>query len=101
MDHFHQFNIRDIVITKHFHRDCPDFDISIITDSKYEQCTHLHKYEENVDGNHIFRALVDHVHIVYAVTSEHDLIFLRGFKNFKEYKKFLENRKSILHLISK
>jgi hypothetical protein len=100
MDHFHQFrdSLKNTVITKHFHRDMPDFDPEKVVGSDAQ--THLHKYEENIEGNHIFRALLDHVHIVFAVTKQHDAVFLRAFHNFKEYKKFLEDKKAILHLIS-
>jgi len=100
MNHFEQFEIRKVLISHHFHRDLPGFDTSIVIDSKHEQCTHLHKFEENIEGNHIFRALVNHMHIVYAVTPEHDLVLLRAFKNFKEYMKFLDDKKAIMHLIS-
>jgi len=101
-NHFEQLRdlIKDIIITKHFSRDLPNFDINLIVDSKHEHFTHLHKYEENIEGNHIFRALKDKIHIVYAVDKQHRLIFLRAFHNFKEYIKFLDNKKQILDMIN-
>jgi len=101
MDHFHQFkpNITEVILTKHFHRDAPGFDTKVVTDCEHDNCTHLHKYEENVHGNHVFRALWNRQHIVYAIDSEHRLIFLRAFHNFKEYKKFLEDKKDIVKII--
>ena len=100
-DHFEQFkpSIKEIILTHHFKKDLPDFDTSLITDSKHEHFTRLHKYEENIEGNHIFRALKDKVHIVYAIDKSHRLIFLRAFHNFKEYGKFLENKKQILIML--
>ena len=100
-NHFEQFrpSIKEITITKHFKRDLPNFDINLIIDSKHENFTSLHKYEENIEGNHIFRALKDKVHIVYAVDKSHKLIFLRAFHNFKEYERFLENKQQIIHMI--
>ena len=100
-DHFEQFkpSIKEVIITKHFKRDFPDFDTDLILDSKHEHFTRLHKYEENIEGNHIFRALKDKIHIVYAIDKSHNLIFLRVFHNFKEYMKFLDNKKIILKMI--
>lgn len=96
MDHFHQFDIKEVLTTHHFHRDAHGFDTDAITKS---DSTHLHKYEENIEGNHIFRALIEHVHYVYAIDRDHRLIFLRAFHNFKEYKKFLEDKHEILKLL--
>jgi len=100
-NHFDQLrsSIKQVLVTKHFRRDAPDFDTSLVLDSAHEHFTHLHKFEENVSGNHIFRALKDGVHIVYAVDKKHRLIFLRAFKNFKKYESFLEHKKKILRLI--
>jgi hypothetical protein len=101
-DHFHQLkqNVKEIIVTKHFHRDTHDgFDINQIIDGKHSEYTHLHKWEENIDGHNIFRALQDKTHYVYSIDKNHKLIFLRAFHNFKEYKKFLEDKKQILHMI--
>jgi mRNA-degrading endonuclease RelE of RelBE toxin-antitoxin system len=55
----------------------------------------LHKFEENIDGYLIFRAKKEGTRIVYCVNKEMQLIFLRAFKNYKEYGKFLEDKKEI------
>lgn len=100
-DHFHNLRptIKQVVATKHFKKDAPDFDTNLVLDCKHEQFIHLHKFEETIEGNHIFRALNDHQHYVYAIDKNQRLLFLRAFANFKQYKKFLEDKKGILHLI--
>jgi len=97
MDHFHQLRegVTEVIVTKHFKRDAPGFDTNLILDNEHKEFTHLHKFEENVEGHHIFRALQNKTHFVYAITNDHRLVFLRAFYNFKEYKKFLENKKDI------
>jgi hypothetical protein len=47
----------------------------------------------------IFRAKKEGMHIVYCVDKNMRIIFLRVFRNFKEYEKFLENKKEISNLI--
>jgi len=91
--------IKQIVITKHFLKDFPGFDVSLITDCKHEYFKELHKFEEIINGNHIFRALKNKIHILYAIDKNYRLIFLRAFKNFNEYKKFLEDKKEIRKVI--
>jgi hypothetical protein len=100
-DHFEQLakSIAEIRVSKHFLRDLPDFNTELITDSRNEHFTMLHKFEENIEGNHIFRAVHNEKHIVYAIDKKHRLIFLRAFHNFKEYKKFLNEKKEILRMI--
>ncbi|MFH2028754.1 MAG: hypothetical protein ABIJ08_06455, partial [Nanoarchaeota archaeon] len=88
-----------VIVTKHFSKDFPDFETGLVLDSKHEHFTHLHKFEETIGGNHIFRALKDKNHIVYAIDKNHRLVFLRSFHNFKEYKKFLNEKKAILDMI--
>jgi hypothetical protein len=97
--------IKGYAITAHFKRDMGSIDraaaIAIdILESQHDGCEELHKYEEHLEGNHIFRAKIKGVHIVYAITAEPSLVFLRGFKNFKEYKHFLEDRQAILSSIA-
>ncbi|MCX6706631.1 MAG: hypothetical protein NT001_00640 [Candidatus Woesearchaeota archaeon] len=102
-DHYQQLRplIKEVIVTSHFERDLPSFDITSITDCRHENFTHLHKFEETIDGNHIFRALQDHTHIVYAIDKAHRLVFLRAFDNFKEYERFLSNKKKITEMIKK
>lgn len=91
--------ITEVVLTRHFHRDLPDFDVNLVVDCQHVHFRHLHKLEEHFNGLFVFRALKDKTHIVYAVDGEHRLIFLRAFHNFQEYKKFLADRKGILSMI--
>ena len=95
MMHFEEFRptIRNILYTKHFKHEAHDFDAKVILEKG--SSTHLHKYEENIQGNHIFRALIEKKHYVYAINKEHDMIMLRVFHNFKNYKKYLEDKKEI------
>ncbi|MFH1787775.1 MAG: hypothetical protein ABH834_00140 [Candidatus Altiarchaeota archaeon] len=100
--HFRQLRplIRETVASKHFLRDAPDFDAKMLLDCEHEHFTHLHKFEELVGGNHIFRALWQGKHIVYAVDLNHRLVLLRAFKNIKDYQKFLEDEKNIKHMLT-
>jgi len=100
-NHFQQLRpkIREVLTSKHFQRDAPDFDPNIILDCSHEHFTHLHKFEETIHGNHIFRALWKGSHIVYAVDRDNRLVFLRAFKNMKEYGRFLEDKKKIRKLL--
>ncbi len=56
----------------------------------------LHKFEGSIKGVHIFRALVDGLHLVYAIDGDHRLIFLRAFSNFSAYMRYLGKKKKIL-----
>ncbi len=100
-DHFQQLRplVNDVVVSKHFKRDAPDFNINLILDCEHMHFTRLHKFEETIEGNHIFRALKDKMHIVYAIDKNHRLIFLRAFNNFGSYKKFLNEKKEIMNMI--
>ncbi len=61
--------------------------------------TELHKFEENVNGNLVFRAKKDGTHIVYCVDRTMQIVFLRAIRNFTEYKKFLDDRKQIKKMV--
>jgi hypothetical protein len=91
--------IREVVISSHFQRDAPDFNPEIITDCQHQNSSILHKYEEAIEGNAIYRALSKGRHIVYALDKKNRLILLRAFRSFKEYEKFLNNKKQILEII--
>ena len=91
--------VKEIIISKHFKKDAPGFDVNPIIDCQHEYFVRLHKFEETIDGNHIFRALKRKTHIVYAIDKNYRLIFLRTFDNFKAYKKFLEDKKKIVNMI--
>jgi hypothetical protein len=100
-DHYQQLRplVKEIVVTKQFHRDVPDFDINAVVDCKHAYFTHLHKFEETIDGNHVFRALKDKVHVVYCIDRQNRLLFLRAFHNFSLYRKFLNDKKEILAIL--
>jgi mRNA-degrading endonuclease RelE of RelBE toxin-antitoxin system len=96
--------LRTVVISKHFVRDLKDREevdsiVSDVLDCSNVDFTELHKFEEDVDGNLIFRAKKDGIHLVYGVDKKMRIIFLRAFKNYSEYKKFLENKKEIEKMI--
>ena len=91
--------VKEILVSKHFHRDAPNFNIDLIVDCSHQYFTRLHKFEETIGGNHIFRAIKGHSHIVYAIDKQGRLIFLRAFHNFNAYKKFLSDKKMILSMI--
>jgi hypothetical protein len=73
----------------------------LVLDCEHLYFKQLHKLEETIKGNHIFRALKNNLHVVYAIDRSHRLIFLRAFDNFTAYKKFLDNKKQILHMIER
>jgi hypothetical protein len=87
-------------VSHHFLRDLPGFDVSLILDGRCEHFHHLHKFEETIDGSHVFRALLDKTHIVYAIDKSRRIVFLRAFRNFKEYEKFLDDKKTIASMIA-
>jgi len=89
-----------VLVSRHFLKDIPGFDVSLVLDGCREHFHHLHKFEENIAGNHIFRALLDKTHIVYAIDKDRRLIFLRAFRNFKEYERFLDDKKTITSMIA-
>jgi mRNA-degrading endonuclease RelE of RelBE toxin-antitoxin system len=97
-------HIRSVLVTKRFFKDLkdPEEAKSIVRDVL--ECSNidfneLHKFEEQVSGNMIFRAKKEGMHIVYCVDKSMRIIFLRVFRNFNEYEKFLENKKEIGNLI--
>ena len=96
--HFEQLRplIRESEITTHFKRDVGGRGKAAaialdVLNSNHEGFEELHKYEEQIHGNHVFRAKINGDHIVYTVTKDNRLVFLRAFKNFKDYKKFLDH----------
>lgn len=98
-------SIREAVVSKHFVRDLKNEEemnsiIRDVLDCSSLEFTELHKFEENLDGNLIFRAKKGGMHIVYCVDKKLRIIFLRAIKNYTEYKKFLEDKKEITRMIS-
>ncbi len=98
--------IKTLVISKHFMKDLKDEEemesiVSGVLDCSNADFHELHKFEENIDGNLIFRAKKGGIHIVYCVDREMKIIFMRAFKNYSEYSKFLEDKKEIKKIIAR
>ena len=96
--------IKDVLVSKHFVKDFKDEEkmksiIKNILDCSHMEFNELHKFEENINGNLIFRAKKENLHIVYCVDKNMRILFLRTIKNFEEYKKFIENKKEIVIMI--
>jgi len=95
--------IKEVIVTKHFARDLKhkevDSIVNDILDCSNLEFIELHKFEENIDGNLIFRAKKGQTHFVYFVDKKMRIIFLRAFNNFTEYKKFLDDRKGMKRII--
>ena len=97
--------IKVAVISKHFIKDLKDEEeaklvVNDILDCSNTDFYELHKFEESLDGNLIFRAKKQGVHIVYCVDKQMRIIFLRAFRNYSEYGKFLEDKKEIKKLLA-
>jgi mRNA-degrading endonuclease RelE of RelBE toxin-antitoxin system len=96
--------IKMAVISKHFIKDLKDEDeaeliVNDVLDCANTDFHELHKFEESIDGNLIFRAKKQGVHIVYCVDKQMRIIFLRAVRNYSEYRKFLEDKKEIKKLL--
>ncbi len=97
-------HLRGIVVSKRFVKDCRSEEeaksiVQKVLDCSDLEFTELHKFEENIDGNLIFRAKKENTHIVYCVDRTMQIIFLRAINNFNEYKRFLDDRKQIKKII--
>jgi mRNA-degrading endonuclease RelE of RelBE toxin-antitoxin system len=97
-------HIKSVVVTKRFFKDLkdPEEAKSIVRDvlaCSSIDFNELHKFEEHMSGNMIYRAKKEGMHIVYCVDKNMRMIFLRAFRNFKEYEKFLEDKKELGNLI--
>jgi mRNA-degrading endonuclease RelE of RelBE toxin-antitoxin system len=97
--------IREVVVSRHFVRDLKNEEemnsiIRDILDCSSLEFTELHEFEENLDGNLIFRAKRRGMHVVYCVDKKLRIIFLRAIKNYTEYKRFLEDKKEITKMVS-
>jgi mRNA-degrading endonuclease RelE of RelBE toxin-antitoxin system len=97
-------SLKSVVVSKRFVKDLKDQEkassiIRNILDCAHLEFHELHKFERNINGNLIFRARKEKLHIVYGIDKAMRIIFLRAIKNFTEYKKFLEDRKEILRMI--
>ena len=106
--HSHFMSVRpritSVIVRKRFFKDLRNGEkakaiVREVLDCSNADFSELHKFEEHVDGCMIFRAKKKRTHIVYCVDKNMRLIFMRAFKNFKEYEKFLENKREISKLI--
>jgi mRNA-degrading endonuclease RelE of RelBE toxin-antitoxin system len=93
-------HITSVVVTKRFFKDLKDKEkakaiVRDVLDCSNADFYELHKFEEHVNGNMIFRAKNEGMHIVYCVDKNMRIIFMRVFKNFKEYEKFLDDKKEV------
>jgi mRNA-degrading endonuclease RelE of RelBE toxin-antitoxin system len=98
--------LKTLVISRHFIRDVKDKEevnsiVSGVLSCSNVDFNELHKFEEDIDGNLIFRAKKGDIHIVYCVDRKMRIIFLRAFKNYSEYGKFLEDKKEIRKMIAR
>jgi mRNA-degrading endonuclease RelE of RelBE toxin-antitoxin system len=98
-------NIRSVVITKRFLKDLKKREkakefVRDILDCSNANFYELHKFEKHVAGCMVFRAKTEGMHIVYCVDKKMRIIFMRVFKKFKEYEKFLDDNKEISKLIT-
>ena len=97
--------IKTVVVSRHFVKDLKDEGeinsiVKDVLDCSNLEHTELHKFEENIDGNLIFRAKTQGLHIVYCVDKRIRIIFLRVIKNYAEYKEFLDDKKEIKKMIA-
>jgi len=95
--------VKSVAISNHFLKDLGEGEVKSIVNDVLD-CSNvyfqeLHKFEENVDGNLLFRAKKQGVHIVYGVDKKMRIVFLRAFRNYSEYAKFLENKNEIKKII--
>jgi hypothetical protein len=88
-------------VSKHFAKELENYDdiIKKILACETTCFSELHKFEEKINDISIFRAKMNRVHIVYAVDAN-TALFLRAFKNFRDYTRFLEDKKEIMKLIN-
>jgi hypothetical protein len=94
--------LKEVVISRHFIKDLKDDLYSTVQDilsCANLDFTELHKFEEHIDGFLVFRAKKRKLHIVYGIDRKMRIIFLRAFKNFNQYKRFLNKKNSIKHMI--
>jgi mRNA-degrading endonuclease RelE of RelBE toxin-antitoxin system len=96
--------IKGVIVSKHFIKDLKDQKkitsiIQNILDCASSNFIELHKFEEHINGNLVFRAKTKKVHIVYFIDKHLRILFLRAFNNYKQYKKFLDNKHEIRHMI--
>ncbi len=98
-------SLKTLVISSHFVRDLKDKEernsiVSGVLNCSNVDFNELHKFEEHIDGDLIFRAKKGGIHIVYCVDKKMRIVFLRAFRNYTEYGNFLNDRKEIKKMIA-
>ncbi len=101
--HFGQLqpSIEGYKTSKHLVHDIknPKEIIEKILSCEHTCSSELHKFEKKIGDFSVFRAKINRVHIVYAIDSKKMVFFLRAFKNFGDYTRFLEDDKEIENMI--
>ena len=97
-------NLRGVVVTKRFFKDLKNEEkakeiVRDVLDCSNADFYELHKFEEHAAGCMVFRAKKEGMHIVYCVDKNMRIIFMRAFKNFKDYEKFLDDKKELTKAI--
>lgn len=91
--------IKEAVISRRFMKDLKDEqEVNSIVNAVLDCSSvdfELHKFEESLDGNLIFRAKKEGVHLVYCVDKQMRIVFLRAFHNYSDYGKFLEDKREV------
>ena len=94
-----RIGLTEIVVTKHFQKDLKKLDerediINRILECDSENFHELHKFEFSANGNNIFRAKKDGVHVLYSI-SDNEITFLRAIKTYTEYRRFLSELRGL------
>ncbi len=103
----HFYNLRqqltEAFVSKPFKREVPNYEqiLGDILSCIQLNFNELHKFEEKIESLFVFRAKKGEFHFVYAIDERKRLILLKAFHNFKEYKKYLENKKEITRLVKR
>ncbi len=94
MLHFEEIKpkIKGYEITKHFKRDLKGAALPCVMDilNSKDYSEELHKFEFKKENKLYFRAKINKIHILYCFDNE-KILFLRAFKDFNNYRKFLES----------
>ncbi len=93
-----------VVVTERFLRDFKDDPTAKAVVSEVLACftvgySELHQFEGTADGVLVFRAKKAGVHSVYVVDKKLRVIFLRAFRNFGEYGRFLADKKALKKML--
>jgi mRNA-degrading endonuclease RelE of RelBE toxin-antitoxin system len=97
-------SIKSYSITNHFKRDLKHSKdmlaiVMHVIDSDYAKFEELHKFEKKIGNTAVFRAKIKGIHILYCITEEKELLFLRAISNFNEYEKQLNMGKNLSQMI--